>query len=261
METPSLFIALLAGVISFLSPCVLPLVPAYIGYLSGPAVAGARAAAVSGGTTTMSTANARWVAVSHALVFVLGFTVVFVVVIGGMAGVLSEVLQSNKMVLQRVMGILLIIFGIHTLGLIRISFLDYTRRLEVRPTGNSSYLKSFLIGMGFGFGWTPCVGPTLGLIFTLAVNGQQAEAFLPGLAYSVGLGIPFLLTALAMGSISSALKKLTRRTYSLQLGSWKVLDQVNIISIVSGLLLIVMGLLIFTNALAILTAIAPYFGI
>jgi cytochrome c-type biogenesis protein len=261
MESPSLFVALLAGLISFLSPCVLPLVPAYIGYLSGPAVAGARAAAATGGVSTMSTANARWVAVSHALFFVLGFTLVFVVVIGGMAGILSEALQSNKTILQQIMGVLLIIFGIHTLGLIRIPFLDYTRRLDVRPAGNASYLKSFLIGMGFGFGWTPCVGPTLGLIFTLAVNGQQAEAFLPGIAYSIGLGIPFLLTAFAMGSISSALKKLTRRTYSLQLGNWKVIDQVNIISIVSGLLLVVMGVLIFTNALALLTVIAPTFGI
>ncbi|HUP27371.1 MAG TPA: cytochrome c biogenesis CcdA family protein [Chloroflexia bacterium] len=261
MEAPSLFVALLAGLISFLSPCVLPLVPAYIGYLSGPAVAGARAASASGGTATMSTAGARWVALSHALAFVLGFTLVFVVVIGGMAGVLSEVLQSNKVILQRIMGLLLIVFGIHTLGLIRISFLDYTRRLDVRPKGDTNYAKSFLIGMGFGFGWTPCVGPTLGLIFTLAVNGQQAEAFLPGLAYSIGLGIPFLLTALAMGSISSALKKLTRRTYSLRLGSWQVIDQVNIISIVSGLLLIIMGLLIFSNALTLLTGIAPNFGI
>lgn len=261
METPSLFIALAAGLLSFLSPCVLPLVPAYIGYLSGPAVAGARAASASGGTATMSTATARWVALSHALVFVLGFTLVFVVVIGGMAGVLSEVLQRNKTILQQIMGILLIIFGIHTLGLIRISFLDYTRRLDVRPTGNVSHLKSFLIGIGFGFGWTPCVGPTLGLIFTLAVNGQQAEAFLPGLSYSLGLGIPFMLTALAMGSISSALKRLTRRTYSLQLGSWKVMDQVNIISIISGILLIVMGLLVATNSLAILAGFGAAFDL
>ncbi len=89
METPSLFIALAAGLLSFLSPCVLPLVPAYIGYLSGPAVAGARAASATGGTSAMSTGTARWVAVSHALVFVLGFSFVFVVVIGGMAGFLS----------------------------------------------------------------------------------------------------------------------------------------------------------------------------
>ena len=261
METPSLFIALAAGLLSFLSPCVLPLVPAYIGYLSGPAVAGARAAAATGGTSTMSTGTARWVAVSHALVFVLGFSFVFVAVIGGMAGFLSTMLQSNKLILQQIMGVLLIIFGIHTLGLIRISFLDYTRRLDVRPTGNIGHLKSFLIGMGFGFGWTPCVGPTLGLILTLSVNGQQAEAFLPGLAYSIGLGIPFMLTALAMGSISSVLKRLTRRTYSLQLGSWKVMDQVNIISIISGLLLIVMGLLVATNSLAGLGAMPQFFDL
>ena len=261
MEIPSLFVALAAGLLSFLSPCVLPLVPAYIGYLSGPAVAGARIASTSGGTATISTATARWVAVSHALAFVLGFSFVFVAVIGGMAGVLSEVLQNNKLILQQIMGILLIIFGIHTLGLLRIQFLDYTRRLDVRPAGNTGYLKSLLIGMGFGFGWTPCVGPTLGLILTLSVNGQQAEAFLPGLAYSIGLGIPFLLTALAMGSISSFLKRITRRTYSLKIGQWQAIDQVNIISVISGLLLIVMGILVATNSLVGLGSMPQFFDL
>jgi cytochrome c-type biogenesis protein len=183
------------------------------------------------------------------------------VVIGSMAGALSYMLRANIRLIQQIMGVLLVVLGLHMIGAINIPFLNYTRRLELRPASNLGYLRSLLIGMGFGFGWTPCIGPTLGLILTLALNGQEAQAFLPGIAYSVGLGIPFLVTAMAMGQISAGLKKLTRRSYSLRLGNWTVIDEVNIISLVSGLLLILMGVLIFTNALTLLTAFAPNFGI
>lgn len=260
MEAPSLFIALLAGLISFLSPCVLPLVPAYIGYISGSALAVARGGP-SAGTTTISSGSARWVVMAHALLFVVGLTIVFVVVIGGMAGTFNYLLKEKKLLLQQVMGVLLVVFGLHSIGLINIPFLNYTRRLEFHRANNLGYLRSLLIGMGFGIGWTPCIGPTLGAIFTLALNGQEGQAFLPALAYSLGLGIPFLLTAMAMGRISSWLKKLTQRSYSLKIGNRTFIDQVNIISLVSGLLLVLMGILIFTNSLVILTTIAPYFGI
>lgn len=262
MEAPSLLIALFAGLVSFLSPCVLPLVPAYIGYMSGSALAVARGgpSPSEGGTATMSNSSARWVVMGHALLFVLGLTIVFVLLIGGLAGTFSFLLKEKKLVLQQVMGVMLIIFGLHSIGAINIPFLNYTRRLDIRPAENLGYLRSFLIGLGFGVGWTPCVGPTLGAIFTLALNGQESQAFLPALAYSLGLGIPFLLTAMAMGRISSGLKKLTRRSYSLRVGNWSVIDQVNIISLVSGVLLVVMGLLVFTNSLTILTALAPNWG-
>jgi cytochrome c-type biogenesis protein len=262
MESSSLnlFVAFIAGLVSFLSPCVLPLVPVYIGYLSGPAVMGAVAGAGSGGTVAMSASAARWRVMLHALLFVVGFSLIFVVVIGGLAGALSDVLREHRRLVQYIMGAMLIVFGLHMLSIINISFLNYTRRLDVRPADNLGYLRSFLIGMGFGIGWTPCIGPTLGLMFTLALNNQQAEAFPLFLAYSLGLGIPFLLAGLAMGQISGALKKLTRRTYSLKIGGWTAVDHVNIISIVSGLLLIVVGLLVFTNTMTILNQIAPDFG-
>lgn len=263
MEAPSLLIALFAGLISFLSPCVLPLVPAYIGYMSGSALAVARGgeAVSTGGTATMSSSSARWVVMGHALLFVLGLTIVFVVLIGGLAGTFSFLLKEKKLVLQQVMGVMLVIFGLHSIGAINIPFLNYTRRLDVRPSANLGYARSFLIGLGFGVGWTPCVGPTLGAIFTLALNGKESQAFLPSLAYSLGLGIPFLLTAMAMGRVSAGLKKLTRRSYSLRLGSRTIIDQVNIISLVSGILLIGMGLLVFTNSLTVLTALAPNWGL
>lgn len=281
MEAPSLLIALVAGLVSFLSPCVLPLVPAYIGYMSGSALASARgtsavgvgagagagtvgavgAVGTSGSAVTMPNAAARWVVMLHALAFVIGLTIVFVVVIGGLAGTFSFLLREKKLILQQVMGVVLVVFGLHTVGLINLPFLNYTRRLDIRPSGNLGYMRSFLVGAGFGIGWTPCVGPTLGAIFTLALNGQESQAFLPALAYSLGLGLPFLLTALALGRVSAVLKRLTRRSYSLRLGRWTLIDRVNVISLVSGILLIMMGLLVFTNSLTILTAIAPYWGV
>lgn len=297
METPELYIAFLAGLLSFLSPCVLPLVPAYIGYLGGSAVrtlpaqskprpaaamstvsATAPAGPMEVGSETrpraqrptpearaaaqaQSSAAARWVVLTHAVVFVLAFTMVFAI-IGGLIGSTRDLLLSenplfhlsNRRLLQYVMGALLVVFGLHMIGLINIPWLNYERRLgdKLRPGANLSYVRSFLIGLGFGIGWTPCIGPTLGLIFTMAINGNQGAAVLPFLAYSIGLGVPFILTALAMGRISGFLKKLTRRSYSLQLGSWKAIDRVNIVSLISGLLLFVMGVLIFFDLLTIL---------
>lgn len=295
MEAPSLLIALLAGLFSFLSPCVLPLIPAYIGYISGSALAVARktpaesgrisplstAGSVSGGvlttssttrpansgtlrlhgTSAISTTSARWVVMGHAAMFVLGLTLVFVLVIGGMAGALSYLLKGNIRIIQQIMGVLLVIFGLHMIGIINIPFMNYTRRMDIRPSTNLGYVRSLMIGMAFGVGWTPCVGPTLGAILTLSINGNTDQAFMPALAYSLGLGIPFLLTALAMGRVSSVLKRITRKSYTLKVGSWTVIDHANIISLVSGLLLVMMGVLVSTNALTLLTALAPGFGL
>src|SRR5947209_4532093 len=111
--SPDIFVAFLAGLLSFLSPCVFPLVPAYIGYLGGPAVMGAMSATgqASGGTAAISVSNARWTAVLHTLVFVVGFTFVFVVVIGGLAGQLSDLLRDNRRVIEYIMGVVLVVFG------------------------------------------------------------------------------------------------------------------------------------------------------
>lgn len=324
MQTPTLLAAFLFGLVSFLSPCVFPLIPAYIGYLSGPAVmAGrgdkrsgaarpggrmgpdgrplarrptedangpattARSVAAGAGATPMPVAasggaavasppvaapavarprpfswrrffaSPRWVVFAHALLFVVGFSFVFVVVIGGLAGQLSYFLQDNKRWVQYISGAVLVVFGLHSVGLIRIPFLDYTRRLDVRPSQNLGYFRSLLIGLGFGAGWTPCVGGPLTAMFTLALNEQQAAAFPLFLAYSLGLGIPFLIVALALGQVSKWLKRVTRRTFTIKLGNWTAIDQVNIISFVSGILLIIMGYLVFTNALTILSTFAP----
>lgn len=262
MEVPNIFIAFLAGLISFLSPCVFPLIPVYIGYLSGAALATARggsSASVGGAaaTATMSSTSARWIVMAHAFIFMLGFTLIFGVVIGGLAGSLSFALKDKVDVLQRIMGVVLLIFGLHMIGLINIRWLDYTKRLDIRPSSSLGYLRSFLVGMAFAIGWTPCTSVQLGLIFTLAVNGDPGKAWVPFLAYSLGLGIPFLLAAMAMGQISGFLKRIMRRTYSLKIGRWTAIDQVNIVSLVSGVVLIAMALLILTNSLTLLTSLFP----
>jgi cytochrome c-type biogenesis protein len=161
------------------------------------------------------------------------------------------------------MGAMLFVFGLHMLRMINIPFLNYTRRADtaMKIDDNMGYLRSFLIGTGFAIGWTPCIGPTLGLMFTMALNGNQMGAFPLFLSYSLGLGIPFLAAGLAMGRVSAALKKLTRRTYSLKFGGWTIIDQVDIVSLVSGILLIVVGLLVFTNSLTLLNQFSPNFGI
>lgn len=254
MNAPELYVAFFAGLLSFLSPCVLPLVPAYLGYLSGTTVMATSAGMAGGGTATMSKSAARWVVMSHALVFVLGFSFVFIVLIGGLAGALSDVLRENKRLIEQIMGTVLIVLGLQMIGLINISFLNYTRRIgdQIRPKGNASHIRSLLTGMGFAAGWTPCLGPTIGLIFTMGLNGQQGEALLPAALYSLGLGLPFLLAGLALGQVSSVIKKLTRKMYSLKLGNWTVIDQVNVVSLVSGVLIIIMGLLVVTGSLTLL---------
>jgi cytochrome c-type biogenesis protein len=257
MQTPDLVLSFLAGILSFLSPCVFPLVPVYLGYLSGPAVMAARTASSTGGTATMSTSSARWIVVGHAIMFILGFTFVFGAVFGGLASFLTEFFFNNKDNINKVMGVMLIIFGLHSIGLIRIGFLDYTRRLDLRPSQNLGYLRSLIIGIGFAVGWTPCTSLQLGLIFTLAKNGAPEQAFIPFVIYSLGFGLPFLLAALALGQISAGLKRITRRSYSFKIGNWTAIDQVNIISLVSGLVLILMGILVLTNALFYLSTITP----
>src|SRR5205085_9740165 len=151
---------------------------------------------------------------------------------------------------QKIMGVLLVVFGLFMLHMVNIPVLNYTRRADtaMRSVSSPAYVRSLLIGMGFAIGWTPCIGPTLAIILNLALNNDQASAFPLFLAYSLGLGIPFLAAGFAMGQISSGLKKLTRRTYSLTLGNWKAVDQVDVVSLVSGALHIVVGVLVFTNS-------------
>jgi cytochrome c-type biogenesis protein len=218
-------LAFAAGLLSFFSPCVLPMVPIYIGYLSGAAV------------TPEGIVTARRDALTHAAAFVLGFTLIFIAIWSALSA-LTFVLSKSD--LAHIGGVILIIFGIHFIGLIRIPFLYQEARVEVhnRPLG---YPTSLLTGMAFAAGWTPCIGPTLSGVIALATQEAtvwQGTGLL--LAYSMGLGIPFLLTALALGSATQTLKRFS--------------PYLRYVEIASGVLLIVMGLLLLTDKFQLLNA-------
>lgn len=216
-------LAFLAGILSFISPCVLPLVPAYIGYLSG--------------RTLSETQPKRAATFVHALLFVMGFTVVFSVIFGLAAGLLSQAFSSSLDLLRRIGGVIVIILGLHVMGVISIPFLQYERRLGMGSNpGQQGYSTSFIVGVSFAAGWTPCVGPILGGIFSMALNeGAAGRSILMFLIYSLGLGVPFLLTALALERLTPRLRRLNR--------------YMGVIEKVSGALLILVGVLLLTNGI------------
>ncbi len=216
-------LAFVAGLLSFLSPCVLPMVPIYLGYLSGATI------------TPEGVVSARRDAVAHAAAFVLGFTLIFVAIWSAFSAL---TFVFSKTDLAHIAGVILIIFGIHFIGIVRIPFLYQEARVHVGPR-QLGYPTSLLTGMAFAAGWTPCIGPTLSLVLARAT--QQAtvvEGTALLLVYSAGLGVPFLLTAAALGSATVWLKKLS--------------PHMRKIEIASGVLLLVMGLLLVTDKFQIL---------
>ena len=215
----NLLVAFGAGVLSFVSPCVLPLVPVYLGYLSG--------------ATVGEESENRAKTVAHAFAFVMGFTLVFVVV-GASVGLVGYVLFRYLPLIVKVGGVILVVLGLHLTGLVKIPFLYMEKRLEMRRQGGGTYGTSFLVGMVFAFGWSPCVGPILSGILLLASASQTvARGALLLAAYSLGLGLPFLITAFALTLVSRWLKKLNR--------------YMNVVSIAAGVFLIIMGVLLFTG--------------
>jgi cytochrome c-type biogenesis protein len=197
------------------------LVPVYLSYLTGSTI---------GGEETPK----RSVVFIHALLFGLGFSLVFVLLFGLSVGYLGRFFAGFTPILVKIGGLVLIVFGLHTTGLIQIPFLLMERRVEVSLGSSPTYLRSVLVGMTFAAGWIPCVGPLLGAILTLALDARsvwQAIFFL--FVYSMGLGIPFLLVALLLTTATGWLRQLNRR--------------LNIVSIVSGAFLIIIGLLLLTG--------------
>jgi len=230
-------LALFAGLLSFLSPCVLPLVPAYLGYLSSASV----------GRSDEASPRQRWTTLLHALFFVLGFTVVFVA-LGATASFVGQLLQRHIYTLQRIGGVVVIVFGLHTIGVIKIPFLYTEARAEMKARPKLGYLSSFIIGLVFAAGWTPCVGTVLAAIFFLAADTQTAGQGMALLAaFSLGLGLPFLLVGGAFETIAPWLRKLNRR--------------LNVVSVISGVFLIIVGVAIFTDSLDYLTRFGTFFDI
>jgi cytochrome c-type biogenesis protein len=217
-------LAFLAGLASFLSPCVLALVPAYIGYLSGRSV-----------TAEGVMIENRWETFGHGLAFVVGFSLVFIA-LGAAASLIGAVLYDLRVWLARIGGVVVVIFGLHTLGVISIPFLDYDTRHQMRARPGLGYGSSVLMGVFFSAGWAPCVGPVLGAILTLALasgNLNQGVALLT--AYSAGLAIPFLLAALGVGRAA----ELMRRNAG----------AVRVVSKITGVAMVMIGVLLLTGSL------------
>lgn len=188
-------VAFAAGLLSFLSPCVLPLVPSYVGYLSG--------------MTLEEVSGRRYRAIGHALLFVAGFSLVFIL-LGAGATALGASLRYHKLLLARAGGVLIILFGLYTLGLLRIGLFDRERRihLDQKPVG---YLGSAVVGMVFAAGWTPCIGPILGAILALAgSSGQLRHGVVLLAAYSAGLAVPFLIAAAALDAFRNWFQRFRR---------------------------------------------------
>ena len=217
----SLGIAFLAGLASFLSPCVFSLVPAYIGYLSGRSIA-----TWDGKTVKVN----RWSTFSHGIAFVVGFSVVFVL-LGLTGSVLGGLLYNMRSWLAKIGGLVVIIFGIHMTGIYRIPFLDYDLRPQSSMDQRRSYLSSALMGIFFSAGWSPCVGPVLGAILTMAIYGGSATKGVQLLSsYSAGLAIPFLLAALGIGWVTAILHRYQK--------------VMRIAEIVMGVLMIIVGVML-----------------
>lgn len=227
LNNVSLILAFSAGVLSFLSPCVLPLVPAYISYLTGVSI------------NDINDKKSKFTVLYKSLGFVLGFSIIFIIMFASITS-LGRIFIKNQVIFRKISGILIFIFGLHTTGILKIKFFTKEKKLlSFRST--RGLFGSILIGMAFAAGWTPCSGPILGSIILYAGNMETMGKGLTLLiAYSLGLAVPFILTALAIDSLSSKIAKIGK--------------YLKIISIISGILMLIMGILIFTNKLGILSS-------
>lgn len=218
---PAALVAMLAGLLSFLSPCVLPIVPPYLAYMTGVNVGGLKSGERS--------------AVGPALMFVLGLSVVFLVM-GFAASAFGRAFLQYQDWLSRAAGVMVIVMGLHFLHVIRIPFLDQEARLEAGEQGGSAF-GAFILGLAFAFGWTPCIGPQLGMILSLAATGGEVGRGTALLAiYALGLGIPFLLSAIF---ISRSIGLMNR-----------IKPYLGMIERVMGVLLVVVGVMLLTGAFA-----------
>jgi cytochrome c-type biogenesis protein len=220
--------ALAAGLASFFSGCVLPLIPAYFTFITGYSL---------DELTQAPTAETRWKIILSTLAFILGFSVVFIAM-GASATYLGGALYRFSDQIRIVGGILIIILGIHLTGLFRLRLLEFEKRvhLQSKPL---HFFGTFVVGMAFGAGWSPCIGPLLGSILIIASNKETVtEGVLLLSVYSAGLGIPFLILSVFVGVLLSFIKKAVR-----------VLKYINL---AAGIILIIVGIMLVTNTFSVI---------
>lgn len=225
MVEPTIILAFAAGIVSFISPCVLPLIPGFLAYLSG----------------TSSGEQARLKIFLNSVAFVLGFSVVFALLGVLLNTILERVSYDVQTWLSRIGGAIIILFALYILGLIKISFLEREHKIAVRKKFSITYVTSFVFGAAFAVGWTPCVSAILGSILALAVAKPGLSFFLL-LSYALGLGIPFLI----VGIFTTQATSLINRSASF----------LKYFNVAVGILLLILGILVFTNKL---NAVANFF--
>ena len=231
MAEITLLVAFLAGLVSFLSPCVLPLIPAYLTFLAGTSLK----------EVEENSPKVRFRIFLSSIFFVLGFSVVFSVIGVLLQGVLASIAYDLKNWLGYIGGIIIIFFGLMLIGLIKIDALQAEHKLKI-PRTKYAYVTSFLFGAAFAVGWTPCVGAVLGGVLTLAVT-QPTAAFPLMVAYSLGLGMPFLLVGAFTAQSTGVINALSPHL------KW--------LNVIFGIILIILGILVFTNTLGYIANFFP----
>ncbi len=221
----SLFSAFIGGLLAFISPCILPLVPVYISLMSSRAIYKSKHIKIS----------QRFYLLANSILFVLGFSLVFIA-LGSTATVIGRVLSEYLGIISRIGGVILIIFGLQYIGLFKIPFLNIEKRFSIPSSLKSGYLGSFIVGIIFSFGWIPCVGMILSGILLLA---SQLDTLVQGILllsiFSLGLGLPFIIASIFISFFSGLLKRINRH--------------MNAVSIISGAFLIILGIIFVTNSM------------
>jgi cytochrome c-type biogenesis protein len=239
-DNPSFLAAFAAGLLSFISPCVLPLIPGYLSYISGLTLDEMQGT----GTSTISAGQARRRVLVASIFFILGFSFVFIS-FGAAASALGSFLLERRKVIAKIAAVIVIVFGLHTMGVLRIGWLYSEKRVQVdrKPT---SVFGAFFVGLAFAFGWTPCIGPILtGILAIASVQDTVWKGVQLLAVYSLGLGVPFLITALAINQFFSAFARIRRHYHAIEVGS--------------GLLLCGIGVLLFFDRFTLIARwLSPY---
>ena len=234
----SLVIAFAAGFLSFVSPCVLPLVPSYVSYITGLTLEEL--------TSETERKRVRGVIVVNSLLFIAGFSAVFIA-FGASASLAGQMLVTYQDFIRKLGGVLIVVFGLYVMGILKLTFLMTEKRFQLqrRPTG---YIGSVIVGVAFAAGWTPCVGPILG---TILLYASTSDSMLTGVkllsSYSLGIGLPLFVTALAVDTFLNYFKRVRVYMYG--------------ISVASGVFLVVVGVMLYTNSLALFTSVLERNGI
>lgn len=230
MENISLLMAFGGGLLSFFSPCVLPVIPSYVSYITGISFEDL--------TGEQDKGRIRKITLQNSLLFVAGFSLIFIL-LGASSSFLGSILSNYQDTVRRIGGVLIVVMGLYIAGILKIGFLSQEKRLHLqnKPAG---LLGSFLVGTAFAAGWTPCIGPVLGSILLYASTANSVTSGIELLtAYALGLGIPFLITSLAINTALSYFRKINR--------------YMRVVSVVSGLFLVVVGILLFTGTFNVLS--------